>query len=155
GWRIAGLATRRRRSKLAGDEAARRQMRRRIGGVGGGTSIVDQRQQRALAAVDQDWIVALPSDPVRIPSLKGDETRLARGWADWVGQRGYEVALQEVSPGRLQTIARLQGTGGGKSIMFNGHLDIDPLAMGWKHDPWEPAVEGDRLYGAGIMNMKG
>ncbi len=39
--------------------------------------------------------------------------------------------------------------------MFNGHLDIDPLAMNWKHDPWQPTVEGDRLYGAGVMNMKG
>lgn len=116
---------------------------------------MDQRQQQVLAAVDQDWIVALASDLIRIPSFKGEETPLARWWADWFGQRGYEVDLQEVSPGRFQTIARLRGTGGGKSIMFNGHLDIDPLAMGWKHDPWEPAVEGDRLYGAGIMNMKG
>jgi acetylornithine deacetylase len=52
-------------------------------------------------------------------------------------------------------IARLRGTGGGKSMMFNGHIDIDPLSLGWRHDPWQPVVEGDRLYGAGVMNMKG
>jgi acetylornithine deacetylase len=38
--------------------------------------------------------------------------------------------------------------------MFNGHTDIDPLAMGWRHDPWKPSVEGDRLYGAGSRNMR-
>ena len=27
--------------------------------------------------------------------------------------------------------------------------------MGWKRDPWKSSVEGDRLYGAGIYNMKG
>ena len=39
--------------------------------------------------------------------------------------------------------------------MLNGHLDIDPLARDWKRDPWQPSLEGDRLYGAGIANMKG
>jgi len=63
--------------------------------------------------------------------------------------------MQEVEPGRFQVISRLRGSGGGKSMMFNGHIDIDPLSLGWRHDPWEPAVEGDRLYGAGVMNMKG
>lgn len=116
---------------------------------------MNERQQQVLAAIDPDRIVALASDLIRIPSFKGDETPLARWWAVYFTQRGYEVDLQEVTPGRFQTIARLRGTGGGKSIMFNGHLDIDPLAMGWKHDPWEPVVEGDRLYGAGVMNMKG
>jgi acetylornithine deacetylase len=38
--------------------------------------------------------------------------------------------------------------------MFNGHMDIDPLARDWKHDPWEPVIEGDRLYGSGVANMK-
>ncbi|MGH7320934.1 MAG: M20/M25/M40 family metallo-hydrolase [Candidatus Rokuibacteriota bacterium] len=39
--------------------------------------------------------------------------------------------------------------------MLNGHLDIDPIPSGWVRDPWVPAIEGDRFYGAGIFNMKG
>lgn len=39
--------------------------------------------------------------------------------------------------------------------MFNGHMDIDPLALGWCRDPWRPSIEGNRLYGAGSRNMKG
>ncbi|MFN8593320.1 MAG: M20/M25/M40 family metallo-hydrolase [Thermomicrobiales bacterium] len=116
---------------------------------------MDERAERILAEIDADKIVALASDLIRIPSFKTEETPLARWSGDWFRERGYEVELQEVQPGRFQTIARLKGTGGGKSIMFNGHLDIDPLSLGWKHDPWEPVVEGDRLYGSGVMNMKG
>jgi acetylornithine deacetylase len=70
-------------------------------------------------------------------------------------RRGYRVDLQEVEPGRFQTVAVLEGSGGGKSLMFNGHIDIDPLALGWRRDPWTPTVEGDRLFGAGVNNMKG
>lgn len=116
---------------------------------------MDVRAERALAEITPDRVVALASDLVRIPSFKTEETPLARWLADYLGERGYEIDLQEVEPGRFQVIATLRGTGGGKSMMFNGHIDIDPLSLGWKHDPWEPTVEGDRLYGSGVMNMKG
>jgi acetylornithine deacetylase len=119
------------------------------------TTTIDERASRVLAEIEADKIVALASDLIRIPSFKTEETPLARWCAGYFTQRGYEVELQEVEPGREQVIARLKGTGGGKSMMFNGHLDIDPLSLGWKHDPWQPTVEGDRLYGAGVMNMKG
>ena len=79
---------------------------------------------------------------------------MARFLGDFLAQRGYDVQLQEVEPGRFQTIATLKGSGGGKSLMLNGHIDIDPLAMGWKRDPWTPMIEGDFIYGAGIRNMK-
>ncbi len=38
--------------------------------------------------------------------------------------------------------------------MFNGHLDINPLASGWTRDSFDPWVDGNKLYGAGIRNMK-
>ena len=111
--------------------------------------------QRVLDHVDPAAIVDLASQLIRISSFKTEETPLARWLADYFSGRGYQVELQEVDPGRYQTIATLKGSGGGKSLMFNGHIDIDPLAMGWKRDPWTPTVEGDRLYGAGSYNMKG
>ncbi len=111
--------------------------------------------QRVLDAVERQSILGLAQELIRIPSFKTEETQVARYIAEFLAQRGYEVQLQEVEPGRFQTIGILKGTGGGKSLMFNGHLDIDPLAMGWQRDPWTPEIDEDRLYGGGTRNMKG
>jgi acetylornithine deacetylase len=110
---------------------------------------------RALAAVDRDALVDLASRLVRIPSFSPEETEAARFLAGYLGERGYAVELQEVEPGRFQTIATLRGAGGGRRLMLNGHLDINSLTRGWTRDPFEPWVEGDRLYGHGVQNMKG
>ena len=107
-----------------------------------------------LNSVDTSAMLDLAQKMVRIPSFKTEESDLARFLAEFLGSRGYDVELQEVDPGRFQTIATLKGTGGGKSLMFNGHIDMDPLAMGWKRDPWTPSVEGNRIFGGGIRNMK-
>lgn len=111
-------------------------------------------QPRVLAAVDDDELVRLAMDLVRIPSFTTEETPCAEWLAGWLAAHGLDVELQEIEPGRKQTIARLRGTGGGRSIMLNGHLDIDPLASGWTRDPFDPWIAGGKLFGHGIHNMK-
>ena len=51
---------------------------------------------------------ALASDLIRIPSFSPDETPAARFLADYFRPRGYDVVMQEVEPGRFQTIATLK-----------------------------------------------
>jgi acetylornithine deacetylase len=114
----------------------------------------DDAPQRVLPYIDQAELVELGKSLVRIPSFIGEETPVARWVASYLAARGYEVELQEVEPGWLQTVAILKGSGRGRSLMFNGHLDINPLAAGWRRDPFDPWIEGNRLYGAGIRNMK-
>ena len=111
--------------------------------------------ERVLGEVDEKEIVDLASDLIRIPSFKPDETPVAMFLNDFFKERGYEVELQEMEAGRFQTIATLKGTGGGNSLMLNGHTDINALTLRWKRDPWTPTVEGDYLYGHGVQNMKG
>ena len=114
-----------------------------------------QQALNVLSQVDEQAIVNLASDLIKIPSFKTEETPVATFLADFFGDKGYKVDLQEVEPGRFQTIATLEGTGGGPSLMLNGHTDINSLTRRWRRDPWTPSVEGDRLYGHGVQNMKG
>ena len=111
-------------------------------------------QDRVLQQIDRDELVELGKSLVRIPSLIGEETAVARWIASYLSPRGYEVELQEVERGWFQTVATLKGSGQGPSLMLNGHLDINPLAAGWTRNPFDPWVEGNRLHGAGIRNMK-
>jgi acetylornithine deacetylase len=107
-----------------------------------------------LKHIDQGALVELGKSLIRIPSFIGEETPAARWVASYLAARGYEVELQEVEPGRFQAVAILKGAGRGRSLMFNGHLDMNPLASGWTRDPFDPWVEANKLYGAGIRNMK-
>jgi acetylornithine deacetylase len=59
--------------------------------------------------------------------------------------------------GRPNVVGVRKGSGGGRSILLNGHIDVvDPGDDAlWKHAPWSGVVEGDDLYGRGSLDMKG
>ena len=107
-----------------------------------------------LRQIREEEVVDLASELIRIPSFTERETPAAEFMRDFFEDRGFETDMQEVQPGRKQVVARLMGSGGGRSMMFNGHLDIDPLTVSWGWDPFEPRVEGNKLWGAGVHNMK-
>ena len=59
--------------------------------------------------------------------------------------------------GRPQMMARFAGTGGGRSLLFNGHIDVvtvEPRDR-WTSDPFRAEVRDGRLYGRGACDMKG
>ncbi|ETS86531.1 hypothetical protein PFICI_00359 [Pestalotiopsis fici W106-1] len=49
---------------------------------------------------------------------------------------------------------RGKGDNAAKSLLFNGHLDTNPVSGGWTIDPWEGKVDDDFIYGIGVSNMK-
>src|SRR2546426_6512597 len=116
---------------------------------------MDDLTRAVLAHIDARELVDLAGALIRIPSFKTEETQVALFLDEFFCERGYDVDLQEIERGRFQTIATLRGTGGGASLMLNGHPDINALTMRWRRDPWTPTLEGDRLYGHGVQNMKG
>ncbi|MTH52028.1 peptidase [Bacillus mangrovi] len=50
-----------------------------------------------------------------------------------------------------------KGSGGGKSLLFNGHIDVVPEGdpTQWVHDPYTPKFEDGKVYGRGTSDMKG
>ena len=58
---------------------------------------------------------------------------------------------------RPNVIAELAGSGGGRSLVLNGHIDVvspEPVSW-WSQDPWGGRIVGRRLYGRGSWDMKG
>ena len=96
-------------------------------------------------------LVAVDSvNPALVPG-GGGERAIALLVADWCSSRGFEVEV--VGEERASVIARRCGSGGGRSLLLNGHLDTVGVA-GMKA-PFEGRVEDGRLYGRGAYDMKG
>ncbi len=110
---------------------------------------------RSPVPVDDRAVLDLVAALSRIPSFTTEERQVAEFLHALFLREGLQAEFMEVDPGRVQVIGRLRGNGGGRSLMLNGHMDIDPLPSGMTRDPWAPTIEGDRYYGAGIGNMKG
>ncbi|MGI9419271.1 MAG: M20 family metallopeptidase [Geminicoccaceae bacterium] len=82
------------------------------------------------------------------------ERRLAARMVEIMAAMGLEAELQPVDGDRVNAIGVWRGTGGGKSLLFNGHLDTNPVGEGWTIDPWGGLVDDDFIYGIGVSNMK-
>jgi acetylornithine deacetylase len=65
-----------------------------------------------------------------------------------------DASLQEVTNERPNVIGVVKGSGRGRSLMFNGHLDVVGVE-GMTHPPFEGVHSEGRLYGRGACDMKG
>jgi acetylornithine deacetylase len=98
-------------------------------------------------------LVAINSvNPDLAPGAAG-EGRIADFCADWLRARGIEIHRMEARPGRPSIVGIARGQGGGRSLMFNGHIDTVTLA-GYDGDPLQPIRRDGRLYGRGAFDMK-
>ncbi len=104
--------------------------------------------------------VELLSALVRINSINPDlvpgspgEREIAHFVADWLRQAGLEVEIDEPVAGRPSVVAIARGTGGGRSLMLNAHLDT--VGVAGMDRPHDPVIVGNRLYGRGAYDMKG
>jgi acetylornithine deacetylase len=105
-------------------------------------------------------VAELTSQLVAIESINPDvvasgsgELELARFVAEWCERAGLETTLTELAPGRANVVAVARGSGGGRSLMLNAHLDT--VGVAGMADPFEPRLENGRLYGRGAQDMKG
>jgi acetylornithine deacetylase len=89
-------------------------------------------------------------NPALVPG-GGGERAIALFVAEWCASSGLEVEL--LGEERASVIARRRGSGGGRSLLLNGHLDT--VGVAGMDTPFEPRIENGRLYGRGAYDMKG
>ncbi len=98
-------------------------------------------------------LVAIDSiNPDLVPGSAGEEN-IARFISNWFERAGLEVVWEEVASGRPNVIAIARGTGGGRSLLLNAHMDTVGI-IGMEH-PHDPYIQNNRLYGRGAYDMKG
>ena len=131
---------------------------------------------KLFAAVDENWDrqLAFTRDLIRYPSLRGQEHTAQEFVHSALAERGYgmdrwiidENAIRDhegFSPIAVpyDNAVNVVGTHTpretkGRSLILNGHIDVVPEGPHdmWSRPPFEPAVEGDWLYGRGGADMK-
>ena len=127
----------------------------------------------AAVAAETEWMVALLERLVAAPTTLGHEepgqVLMAEAF-EGCDLEPVDVPLDgealrahpHHSPfswpveGKRNVVATWPGTGGGRSLILNGHVDVVPPADEalWTSPPFQPRREGDWLYGRGAGDMK-
>lgn len=115
--------------------------------------------EKIVAEVHEDEIISMACDVINIPSPTGGELQMAQYMQSALQQLGLQVTWQEVEDARANVVARWCGSGGGKNLMFNGHMDTsntgdEDFLTGIGYKP-NAVVKNGFIYGLGIYNMKG
>jgi acetylornithine deacetylase/succinyl-diaminopimelate desuccinylase-like protein len=122
----------------------------------------DSLAQRVLDRIDVDELVKVALDLGNIDSPTGSEGPVGEYVYDWLGRQGIEARKVALMPDRPNVIGTLPGSGGGKSLVFNSHMDTTIHKDEWWttrraadpvfHSAWR---DGDVLIGNGVCNDKG
>ncbi|MBF6595151.1 MAG: ArgE/DapE family deacylase [Thermaceae bacterium] len=90
-------------------------------------------------------------NPDLVPGAPG-EGEIAGFIEVWLKERGFETHRLEATKGRPTVVGVAKGTGGGKSLMFNGHTDT--VTLEGIPDGLNPTIQDGKLYGRGAYDMK-
>ncbi|WP_368498600.1 M20 family metallopeptidase [Herbiconiux sp. A18JL235] len=84
----------------------------------------------------------------------GGEKRANELLAEALRPLGFGIEWVEIAEGRPNLVAVLTGSGGGRSLGLNGHIDTVAPQAGRFDDPWTAVIEDGWLYGLGATDMK-
>lgn len=114
------------------------------------------KKESLFAAVSREELLGWTSGMVAIPSYSGlplQEKAMGKYISDLLEKENITCQIQDLGGGRCNVTARLAGTGGGRTLMLNGHMDTVPA-----YDmprAFEPHLRNGLLYGRGTTDMKG
>ena len=130
---------------------------------------------RVLEIIDsnKDEAVKYLSGLLKHPSVMGHEESAQLYYAELLKLLDMEVDVWEPKPddmkinpdfmparndytGSPDVVGVLKGSGGGRSMLLNGHVDVVPAGGNdWTDDPWSGKYEDGKVYGRGANDMKG
>ncbi len=108
--------------------------------------------ERYLTQVTQELVRINSTNPLLSPDGAG-EMEIANYVAGCLEELGLEVKLSEVAPGRMNVVGTLKGSGGGRSLLLNAHMDTVGVE-GMTIDPFGGELRDGRIYGRGSQDMK-
>ncbi len=116
----------------------------------------------AVAKIDRDALIELTLDICNIDSQGPTEAPVADHVADWLEAEAFKVRKIGLLADRYNVLGKLAGSGGGRSLIFNSHMDTAVRESDvWTHrdpsnDEYHKAwIDGDELIGEGVVNDKG
>ncbi|MCV7230800.1 M20 family metallopeptidase [Mycolicibacterium komossense] len=118
--------------------------------------LIDAVLQDALAQV-QPAVVDLLQELVRCRSLGADAPGTAEALdvlTRYLQRAGIDVGVSRSAGGVPTLRARIQGARPGANILLQGHIDVVPVDVGWRRDPFAAVIEDGELHGRGACDMK-
>ena len=101
--------------------------------------------------IDGEELTRLTYELVKISSETLHELEASKFYAKILEEMGLETRLDySVAEDRPNVIGRLKGSGGGKSLLFCGHIDTIPIG-----DCVSPKIDKEKVYGRGSQDQKG
>jgi len=114
--------------------------------------------KKAVDKIDRSRLVDLVVQLVNVPSPTGFEGDMAREFHTVLQGAGFRSRLQPIGDERYNAIGLWEGAGGGKTLMFNGHLDTsfgpEQAHRGLGYRCEGNVVDDEWIYGMGTFNMK-
>ncbi|MBT8488814.1 MAG: ArgE/DapE family deacylase [Gemmatimonadetes bacterium] len=130
-------------------------------------------ERRVVDEVDVGGMIEAARRLIRAPSWNGNETRAQDVMRDLMADVGLSIDRWILDLAAVQThpacsweierteavglVGTLEGVGGGRSLVLNGHVDVVPpgdIDL-WTHPPFAGEIQDGRLYGRGALDMKG
>lgn len=115
--------------------------------------IRDPLSRTAVLAILQELIRTPSVNPVLAPGEGCGEEAVAKVAQQWLAANGVKGWMEEAAPGRPNAIGEV-GTRNGPTVVFCAHLDTVGT-NGMTIPPFEPRLDGSRVYGRGSYDMKG
>ena len=124
-------------------------------------SLIESQIERYRDEAEQllEELVSVRSVNPRQPGVDGEEyageeTRANRLLGERLADVGMDLHSVEADPGRENLVGVLHGSGAGRSLALNGHIDTVGPQQGRFPDPWRPERVDGLMYGLGTTDMK-